>query len=146
MSVLKVIRSWRDLPVKQLEQLCQDSRDVEYLRLEFFRVEGAICCLWIDQDRCVSLARLEPWRDGFLLTGLETAVDRRKCGYASSLLMEICAYLKTQGAVRVYSHIGKGNTASIRTHEACGFCKTSDMAAYVDGSVDGKACTYTCNL
>jgi L-amino acid N-acyltransferase YncA len=60
--------------------------------------------------------------------------------------MEIRAYLRAQGAEKLYSHIAKGNTASIRTHEACGFYKISDMAAYVDGSVDGRACTYVCNL
>lgn len=140
--MLSVITNWRDLPVGQLERLYQRKQDVDYLRFEFFRKGGAICFLWMEQDRCVSMARVEPWRDGLLLTGLQTAADRRRCGYATSLLTEICAYLKTQGASKLYSHIGKGNVASIRTHETCGFCKISDMAAYLDGSVDGMAATY----
>lgn len=144
--MLRVITAWRELPVSQMEQLCQQKQDVDYLRFEFFRKEGALCCLWMEQERCVSLARVEPWRDGFLLTGLQTAADRRRCGCAASLLTEICAYLKAQGASKLYSHVGKGNVASVRTHKACGFCKISDMAAYLDGSVDGKAATYLCML
>lgn len=144
--MLKIVRSMGELPLDQLYRVYGESLDADYLRFDFFRVPGAMYCLWILDERCVSAVRLEPWRDGMLLTALETAPDRRRSGYAKDLLMEIFAHLRGLGVVSVYSHVVKQNTASIRTHEACGFSKLSDTAAYLDGSVDSRAYTYVRNI
>lgn len=114
----------------------------EYLRHGFFRMPGAVYCLWMENEVCVSALRLEPWKDGMLLTGLETAPERRNRGYACALIRGVQVYLGRQGGVRLYSHIRKRNTPSIHTHEKCGFRKISDMAVYIDGSVDSQGSTY----
>lgn len=147
--MLKVVRSMKELPFGQLMQVCGETYDVvaeqdfyEYLRQCFFHTPSAVYCLWMEQEQCVSALRLEPWRNGWLLTGLETAPDRRGWGHASALIRAVQAFLGEQGPVRLYSHIDKRNAASIRTHEKCGFCKISNHAVYIDGSVDTRGATY----
>ena len=114
----------------------------DYLRQCFFRISGAVYCIWLEGGHYVSALRLEPWKDGLLLTGLETAPAQRKKGYALDLLWSVQVYLVQRGTVRLYSHISNRNAASIAVHEKCGFRKLSDYAAYIDGSADVKAGTY----
>lgn len=140
--MLKVIRSMRELPLEQLERIYGETLDVDYLRYEFFCVSGAAYCLWLVDSLCVSAARLEPWRDGMLLTALETAPDRRNRGYACALVRAVQAFLREQGSIRIYSHIHHRNAASIRVHEKCCFRKISDTAVYLDGSVVSHSGTY----
>lgn len=113
-----------------------------YLSACFFRTKGAIYFAWLESGRYVSALRLEPWRDGVLLEGLETAPERRNCGYACVLIRAVQAYLREQGIVKLYSHIRKRNLASVAVHEKCGFRKLYDHAVYADGSVDSRAGTY----
>lgn len=164
-EVLKVIRSMKELPFGHLMAVYAESNAeagrqrwpeetpergidlaeqdfYEYLRQSFFRIPGAVYCLWLVEGACVSALRLEPWKDGLLLTGLETAPDRRNRGYACALIRGVQAHLGQQGSVKLYSHIHKRNTASIHTHEKCGFRKISDMAVYIDGSANSQGATY----
>lgn len=113
----------------------------EYLFQVFFREKDAVYLIWEDAGRYVSALRLEPYQDGFLLEGLETATGQRRKGYASRLLREAQAYLTELGPVRLYSHVAKGNTPSLRTHFACGFHRHLDYARYIDGSVDSRSVT-----
>lgn len=113
-----------------------------YLSACFFRTPGAVYCVWQESGRYVSTLRLEPWRDGLLLEGLETAPERRNHGYACILIRAVQARLREQGAVKVYSHISKRNIVSIAVHEKCGFRKLHDYAVYADGSVDSRSGTY----
>lgn len=109
-----------------------------YLRESFFPAEGAVYLVWQAGGRYVSALRLEPWRDGLLLEALETKPGERKKGYAAALLraaLEIC------GDRKIYSHVGKGNIASLRTHESCGFKRTLEYAVHLDGSVLRNLCT-----
>lgn len=131
-------------PMFALELAEQDFR--QYLREVFFRTSGAICCIWEEKGRYVSALRLEPYKDGLLLAALETAPEQRKKGYAAALIREVQQYLSRQGRIKLYSHVNKRNTASLRTHESCGFSVISDCAAYINGSMDFRCCTllYEC--
>ena len=125
---------------RQLALAEQDLYD--YLRQCIFAVPDAALCVWQESGHYVSALRLEPWKDGLLLTGLETAPERRGKGYARALIRAVQGYLVQQGKGKLYSHINKSNTASICVHEKCGFRRIYDYAAYVDGSVDRASKTY----
>lgn len=131
---------WPDLPRGFALQLVeQDFR--QYLQDIFFRTPGAVCALWEEQGKYVSVLRLEPYRDGLLLEALETSPDHRKKGCAVSLIRAVQSHLAAQGSVRLYSHVNKRNTASLKTHEKCGFSVISDHAVYISGSMDYRCCT-----
>lgn len=140
--MLRVIDEVCDLPIFGLEGFEQAA----YLRLDFFHAPGAQCCLWMVEGCCVSLLRLEPWKDGLLLTGLETLPNRRNCGYAAALLTAVAAYCREQGNARLYSHIDHRNAPSIRVHEKCGFRRISDTAKLLDGTVTARMGTYLLSL
>ena len=114
----------------------QDFR--QYLDEVFFRTPNALCAVWEEKGKYVSALRLEPYKDGFLLEGLETHPDHRKKGYAAALITAVQQHL---GSVKIYSHVDKKNPASLKTHEKCGFSKLSDHAVYISGSVDYRCCT-----
>lgn len=107
--------------------------------IEFFKVKGAVYCIWSENGCYQSALRLEPYRDGLLLEGLETAPQSRNRGFAKKLLRSTIDYLKIY---KIYSHIAKTNIISQRTHISCGFTELSDYAVYIDGSVDSHASTY----
>lgn len=132
---------WPNLPHGYALMLAeQDFR--QYLSDVFFRTPGAVCALWEANGKYVSALRLEPYRDGLLLEALETAPNHRKKGYAVTLIQAVQQYLQSQGTVKLYSHIDKRNTASLRTHDRCGFSVISDCAVYINGSVDYRCSTY----
>ena len=62
----------------------------------------------------------------YFLEALETRPDSRKCGYGSELLSAVISALKETGAFRICDCVYKANTASLRTHERCGFVKVSE--------------------
>lgn len=132
---------WPDLPRGFALQLAeQDHR--QYLQEVFFQTPGAVCAVWEEEGKYVSALRLEPYEDGLLLEGLETAPDCRNKGYALTLLRAVQRHLSAQGDVKLYSHIHKRNTASLKTHEKCGFRQISDHAVYINGSVDYRCGTF----
>lgn len=109
-----------------------------YLQQIFFRTDSAQYLIWEENGRYVSALRLEPYKDGLLLEALETAPEARRKGYAARLVQ---AALEHVGNVKVYSHVGKRNAASLRAHEKCGFARILDHAVYADGSVNDVCCT-----
>lgn len=131
---------WPDLP-ESTRLLRAEQEFYQYLRESFFPAEGAVYAIWQEDGRYVSALRLEPYRDGLLLEALETAPLQRRKGYAKKLLKAVQAYLSEQSAVKVYSHVGKKNTASLAVHEKCGFQRISEQAVYIDGSVNSYCCT-----
>ena len=136
-SNLEAAGERKDLPPMFALQLAeQDHR--QYLQEVFFRTPGALCCVWEEGGRYVSALRLEPYRDGMLLAALETVPACRKQGYASLLIRAVQQHL---GSGKLYSHVNKRNTASLRTHESCGFRILSDYAVYLSGSVDYRCHT-----
>lgn len=114
----------------------------QYLREDFFPTPGALYAAWSVDGKYVSALRLEPYRDGLLLEALETAPAHRGKGYASALLQAVIAELVPG---KLYSHVGKKNDPSLRTHEKAGFQRISEGAVYIDGSVDDRCCTLCWN-
>lgn len=110
----------------------------DYLKQVFFKTDSAQYYIWEEGGHYVSALRMEPYRDGLLLEALETAPQHRRNGHAAKLLT---AAMKLTGGEKVYSHVNKRSTASLRTHEKCGFEKILDYAVYADGSVNDRCYT-----
>ena len=129
---------WPDLSAGE-RLLRAEQEFYQYLQQVFFQTEGAFYCLWEVKGRPVCALRLEPYRDGMLLEALETKPSERRKGYAEALVKAVMAEV---GEKKVYSHVGKRNTASLRTHEKCGFRRILEHAVYADGSVMTNHCTF----
>ena len=110
----------------------------DYLHETFFRTRGASYAIWEEEGKYRSALRLEPYRDGLLLEALETVPDCRRRGYAVELIR---AVLERYANVKIYSHVGKRNAASLSVHEKCGFRRIQEHAVYIDGSVNDRCCT-----
>ena len=110
-----------------------------YLKDVFFRISGAYCAVWQENGMLYSAARMEPYKDGYLLSALETHPNHRRQGYATKLMRSILEQMPDQ---KVYSHIHKKNFASARVHEDCGFRIHSDMAVFLDGSASSSSNTW----
>ena len=141
--MLTVAKSMGQLRFSQLaevyetETLEAEQALYDFLRHDFF--PNGICCLWEEKGRYVAVLRLQPWKDGWLLDGLQTHRDHRRKGYAKSLVL---ASLEKANVEKVYVHIQRQNAASIALHTACGFQKICNYATYLDGSVYHSADTY----
>lgn len=99
----------------------------------FFGLSGAFVAVWELEGKYCSAVRIEPWRDGYLLSGLSTAPDCRRNGYGLALVRGVLEQLPAGS--RVYSHIEKKNVPSIALHIQCGFARLQDSARMLDGSV-----------
>lgn len=130
---------WQEPPERGLALAEQDF--FQYLQECFFATPGARYAVWIEEGKYVSALRLEPYQDGLLLAGLETAPEHRRMGYASALIR---AVLETLDGTKVYSHVSKRNIPSLKTHAACGFARILEHAVYADGSVLHSSCTLCC--
>ena len=160
--MLKIIRSLKDLNFRQLAdvyiQSCQERGSVHYsgqtaqqqLLSEqdlygevkcFLADKNAFYAVWESDGKYVSALRIEPYKDGLLLEGLETLPEQRCKGYAKQLVSAVLSELSEQGSAAVYSHIDKKNTASLAVHLDCGFEIVRECAVYADGSVSQNAYT-----
>lgn len=153
-AVLLVARSLRELQFSELMEVyiegnlekAEDGLSLpeaeqafwQYLKEDFFSAAGAAYYVWVVSGRYVSALRLEPYKDGLLLEALETAPEERRKGYAAALIR---AALEAEHTRPIYSHIDKRNAASLAVHERCGFHRVAEFAAYIDGSVNDRACT-----
>lgn len=118
------------------DQLREAEQDFyQYLRSVFFSQTGARYAVWIENNRYLSAVRIEPFSDGLLLCGLETAPDFRRKGYGKALITALQSYLSCSSRGRLYSHVSKSNISSLDLHKACGFRVIKDYAVHVDGSV-----------
>ncbi len=108
----------------------------QYLQEVFFQTPGACYALWVWDGRYACALRLEPYKDGELLEGVETAPDLRRRGFAKALMRSALA-----GRPKVYSHVNKENLPSLALHKACGFRIISHSAQYIDGSADDRCYT-----
>lgn len=132
---------WPDLPAAFSQEMAEQSF-YQYLKELFFPTSGAVYFIWEEKGCYVSAFRVEPYRDGLLLEGLETAPAHRRKGYAFQLIQQALKYLSDAGPVIIYSHIHKKNMFSLSLHKKCGFQMLSDHAVYIDGSVNHRAFTY----
>ena len=124
------------------QQLIEAEQDFYLFLKSFLKQKDSLCFFWISKGRYVSALRIEPFQDGYLIEGVETAEDFRNQGFAKCLLNAALEYMQDQGIDKIYSHIHRANTPSMSLHLSCGFVKIKDCAAYVDGSVDHKSGTY----
>ena len=106
-----------------------------YLMDVFFETPGAFIAMWEDVGRIVSIVRVEPFEDGMLVAGLETAAEYRGRGCASALLRDVVAQLDCP----IYSHVHKQNAGSLRVHDKCGFKIIDDSCILLNGV---KSCEY----
>lgn len=123
-------------------QILEAEQDFYHYLNEFFKVIDAFYGIWSVEGTYKAALRIEPYQDGVLLSGLQTASNSRKKGYAARLVEETLTYLSDKGVHMVYSHIHNKNVASIKTHRKCGFEKIFDYAVFLDGSVDHQSGTY----
>ncbi len=143
--MLIVAQSMRDISSERLldiyrgslgESLTARQDFYAYLRRDFFSRPGVVLAVWEAEGCYVSALRLEPYREGLLLTGLETHPEHRGMGYAQKLLLAALP-----SGEKTYSHVAKDNEISLHIHQKAGFQIISDCAVYLDGSADGKSWT-----
>ena len=123
------------------QELQAEADFLSYIRLDFFPRQGSLYALWDQDEKFISAARIEPYRDGVLLSGLETAPEQRCRGGASHLLESLLESLQEHGIRRVYSHVRKDNAPSLAVHKRCGFVIYKTTAVYLDGSADSRCYT-----
>lgn len=109
-----------------------------YLHDVFFPTAGAFYAIWVENGRYMSALRLEPYQDGLLIEGVETAPDARRNGYARSLIE---AVQRDHSNTILYAHIHKKNAPSLALHETSGFSRICEHAMYIDGSINDRCCT-----
>jgi len=124
-----------------LQVILAEQDFLTYLKESFFQTSGACYAIWEESGTYLCALRLEPYLDGMLLEALETIPSRRGEGIAKRLVHSVLTYLAESGKCIVYSHVGKKNQASLKTHFACGFSVINDRAVYIDGSVDDRCYT-----
>ena len=107
----------------------------QYLNEVFFKTQNAYYAIWEEGNRYITALRVEPYNDGVLFSALETLPSVRRKGYASTLIQSVQEYLRHLGEIPIYSHVSKGNVASMATHLKCNFRILLDYAVYLDGSV-----------
>ena len=118
----------------------------DYLSQVFFHGENPVYLILTTEGRYVSALRLEDYEDGVLLEALVTAPGQRRKGYASELLREAANYLQGRAPVRLYAHVAKKNTASMKTHLSQGFRQCLDYARYIDGTVSQNTVTLALDI
>ena len=117
--------------------LCAEQDFYSFLSDVFFKTEGAYYGVLQELNHYCSAVRIEPYRDGLLLSGLETAPKYRRKGYGTALLSEVLTSVNGS----VYSHVEKDNIASLNLHIACGFSVIQNDAIYLDGTQSDGAYT-----
>ena len=100
---------------------------LSFLKDEFFSQSGSEYWVLESDGVWVSALRLSRIEDGlYYLEALETRPDCRRQGHAARLLDGVIDELKKAGPFRICDCISKRNTASIKTHEKCGFSIVSE--------------------
>jgi len=165
--MLKIIRSMSDVNVEQLldvylqsnreigehnfpndsaQQQLRKAQDlfISFLSDDFFCQKSSFYALWEHERRYMAALRVEPYCDGVIIAGLETALGARERGYASALLSDVINYLRSTGCKKVYSHVLKNNKVSLHIHSKYGFRLILEHARLLDGTVTQRYCTMCC--
>ena len=125
--------------LSETEKRLQAEQDFYTYLQDFFTFPAACYFVLQDGDEYVSALRLEQYKDGCLLSALETKPNCRKRGYGKSLVHQVLAQLPEETVV--YTHIKKKNEASIAVHTSCGFYTITDCATLLDGTVSREYLT-----
>lgn len=99
-----------------------ESGFLDFLKNEFFKQAKAT--YWVLEEDGVWISTLRTCKvqaGPHYLEALETRPDHRKKGYGAFLLSSVLEAMKVEGTFRLCDCVGKKNTASLRTHEKCGF-------------------------
>jgi len=115
-----------------------------YLCEQFFPMENAQYWIWEEDGIYLSALRLEKYQGGLLMEALETHPDHRRRGYAKKLILTVMKQLPAN--TTIYSRVSKRNTASLATHDSCGFAKGLDYAEEPDGTINRNTITYTMKI
>ena len=100
-----------------------------FLKNEFFGQAEATVWILEEDDAWISALRTcRIQNDIYYLEALETRPDQRKKGYGSLLLSGVRNVLNEGGPFRLCDCVSKKNTASLRTHEKCGFQIVAEKA------------------
>lgn len=140
--MIQLITRLAEMDLDQLAQLYdldtpdEQNRFFDTLQDTFFSIEGACYYVLTKDERYLAALRLEPYADGWLLSGLQTHHAHRRKGYGMQLVQAVAQERL------VYSHIRHNNRASIALHIRAGFCKISDTARLLDGTVTSQYGTY----
>ena len=103
--------------------------------IDFIKTSGTKLAVWVEDGAYVSVLRLEPYANGYLLTGLETMPDARCKGYATRLINAVLEIVPEC----IYSHVCKSNKVSLTVHQNAGFRILYDYGRLLDGTV---SCSY----
>lgn len=131
-----------DLNMEKLSRVyCRDN-ELERNRFcddvyDYFAMHIGGYAVWQEGEDYVCAVRLEPYRDGFLISCLQTGEGFRRQGYAESLIRAMQLKL----GKKLYSHVAKSNRPSLQLHQKCGFCRISDTAVLLDGTVTSRYVT-----
>lgn len=159
--MLLLLKNYNEIDISQLLNVCRQS-NTETGRREYYHMEIAeqlrfaeydfcdyirenlskgllLCAVWAPDGCYKSFLRLEQYLDGYLIAGLETALQERRKGYAEALIRTL---LTTFSHTRIYSHIAHCNNISTHLHVKLGFEKIKDYAIALDGTVSNKMATY----
>ena len=99
-----------------------ESGFMHFLQDDFYRLAKAAYWVFAEDGVWISALRTCEIRPGlYYLEALETRPDRRQKGYGSSLLSGVLEEMKANGPFRLCDCVDKRNTASLKTHEKCGF-------------------------
>ncbi len=116
-----------------------ESGFLHFLKDEFYRHEKAAYWVFEEDGIWISALRTCEIQPGlYYLEALETRPDRRQKGYGYSLLSGVLEEMKMGGSFRLCDCVDKQNTASLKTHEKCGFRIVSETGYdYLNEESDG---------
>ena len=134
----------RDYPLLDAREgaLLAEQDFYQYLSQVFFKTPGAVLLVYSVQGIYVSALRLEPYKDGFVLSALETCPEYRRNGFALSLVHSAVTFCDQNGIHKLYAHIQKKNIASEKLHLSAGFALLGDGATLLDGAYSSQYTTY----
>ena len=132
-------RHYRALP-EQLQILRATEDFYDYVDF-FLKDEKSMYAVWVADGIYKAALRIEEYCDGYLLSGLETALTERSKGYATALIRSVQEYLSKSGHYKLYSHVNKKNELSLLIHKNSGFICILENAVYIDGSISHNAYT-----
>ena len=104
-----------------------ESGFLQFLKDDFYKHAKATYWVFEEDSIWISALRTCEIQPGlYYLEALETRPDHRQKGYGSFLLLGVLEKMKVDGPFQLCDCVGKKNTASLRTHEKCGFRVVSD--------------------
>lgn len=95
---------------------------LKFLQDDFFAAAGNAYWIFTEGGKYISALRTSTIRPGlYYVEALETRPDCRRQGYAAKLLSAVIDALKENGSYCLCDCVRKKNTASLETHQKCGF-------------------------